>query len=168
MNRKSVKFPFIPDPVETITCAGSAFVYARPLLQQFPPRSVKMFTSVTNPVSLLNVNEPVAVPHGVWGLQPTPVNTTSDSVKVIRAALAAVDPANAAYAPMIDNAISAALSFDFMIAPVAPVSGISKPGPQTRVNDRSRTSAPVLVSGRLCSNPVPCGRTSDKLVIHSD
>jgi hypothetical protein len=35
-------------------------------------------------------------------------------VKVTRSALAAVDPANAAYAAMIENAATAALSFDFM------------------------------------------------------
>ena len=34
-------------------------------------------------------------------------------------ALAAVDPANAAYAAMIENAASAALSFDFMICPAS-------------------------------------------------
>ena len=56
------------------------------------------------------VNEPVA--------EPPSENWTFVKVKVTTAA-EAVDPANAAYAATIENAATAALSFDFMICPAS-------------------------------------------------
>jgi hypothetical protein len=83
-------------------------VYVRP--GNRPAAVVVMFSAVMavmEPAVTSTVNEPLAEPPGSE-------NTTFDRVKVTRSALAAVDPANAAYAAMIENAATAALSFDFM------------------------------------------------------
>jgi hypothetical protein len=80
-------------------------VYVRP--GNRPAAVVVMFSLVISTAIVSYVNEPLAEPPGSE-------NTTFDRVKVTRSALAAVDPANAAYAAMIENAATAALSFDFM------------------------------------------------------
>jgi hypothetical protein len=80
-------------------------VYVRP--GNRPAAVVVMLALVIATAIVSYVNEPLAEPPGSE-------NTTFDRVKVTRSALAAVDPANAAYAAMIENAATAALSFDFM------------------------------------------------------
>jgi hypothetical protein len=71
-----------------------------------PAAVVVMFSLVIFSAIGSYVNEPLA--------EAPSSNRMFDRVKVTRSALAAVDPANAAYAAMIENAATAALSFDFM------------------------------------------------------
>jgi hypothetical protein len=82
-----------------------------------------MFSPVTDPVVMSNVNEPLAEPAGEWFTK----NATFDSVKVTNSsAVARLDPPKST--AMIENAVNAVPSFNFMIPSNRP------PSPQHTVH----------------------------------